>query len=74
MVKDLPASAGDRVQFLGRKDSLEEEMTKRTPEFLPGKSRGERSLAGLESTGSQRGDQTALSNSTAATWVSSVQE
>ena len=48
MVKNLPASAGDQeawVQSLGQEDPLEKGVAP-TPEFLPGKSHGQRCLAG----------------------------
>ena len=35
-----------QVQFLGWQDPLEKEMVPTTPVFLPGKSHGQRSLAG----------------------------
>ena len=45
VVKNLLASAGDAVQSLGQEDSLEKEMTTH-PILLPGKSHGQRRLAG----------------------------
>ena len=42
LVKNLPALQETPVQFLGREDPLEKD----TPGFLPGESRGQRSLAG----------------------------
>ena len=44
-VESLPAVWKTRVRSLGREDPLEKEMAP-TPVFLPGKSRGQRSLAG----------------------------
>jgi len=44
VIKNSPASAEMRVQFLGQEDPLWEEMV--TPVFLPGKSHGQSSLAG----------------------------
>ena len=44
-VESLPAMWETRVQFLGREDSLEKEITL-TPVPLPGKSHGWRSLVG----------------------------
>ena len=44
MVKNSPAVQESRVQSLSEKDPLEKEMA--TPVFLPGVSRGQRSLAG----------------------------
>ena len=44
-VKNLPAMRETRVQSLGGEDPLEEEMQP-TPVFLPGKSHGQRNLAG----------------------------
>ena len=43
--KNLPAVQQTQVQLLGREDPLEKEIQP-TPVFLPGKSRGHRSLAG----------------------------
>ena len=45
LVKSLPAMQETQVQFLGQEYPLEE-GTATTPEFLPGKSHGQRSLAG----------------------------
>ena len=48
-MKNLPAMRETQetcVQSLGQEDPLEEEMAT-TPVFLPGKSRGQRSLAGV---------------------------
>ena len=48
VVKNPPANTGDtrtQMQSLSRKDPLEKEMAT-TPVFLPGKSHGQRSLAG----------------------------
>ena len=44
VIKNPPANAEMRVQFLGQEDPLEEEMV--TPVLLPGKSHGQSSLAG----------------------------
>ena len=44
MVKRLPSVLETKVQSLGGEDPLEEEMA--TQGFLPGKSHGQRSLAG----------------------------
>ena len=45
MVKNLPANAGNiRVQSLGQKNPVEEEM-ETTPVSLPGESHGQRRLA-----------------------------
>ena len=44
MVKRLPSVLETKVQSLGGEDPLEEEMA--TQVFLPGKSHGQRSLAG----------------------------
>ena len=52
-VKNLPANAGDAVRSLGQEDPLEKQ-TATSPVFLPGKSHGQRSLVGYESTGLQR--------------------
>ena len=64
MVKNLPASAGDvrdTVQSLGQEDLLEKEMAT-TLVFLPGKSHGQRNLAGY-SLGLQRVGQILQRNS-----------
>ena len=56
MVKNLPADAGNVIDggsISGLEDPLEEAWQP-MPEFLPGKSHGQRSLAGLQSMGSQR--------------------
>jgi len=45
MVKNLPAMQETWVQSLGWENPLEKEMAT-TPVFLPGKSHGQRSLAG----------------------------
>ena len=46
MVKNLPASARDTGSILGSGRSLGEGKRQPTPVFLPGKSHGQRSLAG----------------------------
>ena len=48
VVKNLSAKQETQVLSLGQEDSLEEEMAtpSSTPVFLPGKSHGQRSLAG----------------------------
>ena len=56
-VKNLPAMQEARVQSLGQEDPLEKEMTT-TPVFLPGKSRGWRSLAGYDPRGHKESDMT----------------
>ena len=45
MVETLPAMQKTQVQSLGREDPLEKEWQP-TPVFLPGESRGQRSLVG----------------------------
>ena len=60
MVKNPPADAGDTGSISGREDPLEKEMQP-TPVFLPGKSHGQRSLAGYNLMESQK-SQTQLSN------------
>ena len=45
MVKNHPANVGDMGSIPGQEDLLEKEY-KLTPVFLPGKSHGQRSLAG----------------------------
>ena len=56
-VKSLPAKRETWVQSLGQKDPLEKEMQP-TPVFLPGKSRGRRSLAGYSPWGRKELDTT----------------
>ena len=53
MVKNLPAVQVTQVQDLGWEHPLEKGMAP-TPVFLPGEFHGQRSLAGLQSMGSQR--------------------
>ena len=57
MVKNLPIIQEIRVRSLGQEDLLEEEMAT-TPVFLPGKSHGEKSLAGYSPWGSKESDVT----------------
>ena len=57
MVKNLPATLETQVQSLGQEDPLEKEMEP-TPAFLPGKSHGQKSLAGYSPWGHKRGDTT----------------
>ena len=52
-VKNLPLKQETWVQPLGQADHLEKGMQP-TPEFLPGKSRGQRRLAGCRPWGSQK--------------------
>ena len=47
-VKNLPTIQEIQGPSLGQEDRLEKEMAT-TPVFLPGKSHGQRSLAGLQS-------------------------
>ena len=54
MVKNLPAMEATWVQSLHWEDSLEKEMAV----FLPGKSHGERSLAGYRPWGHKESDMT----------------
>ena len=53
VVNNPPANAGDVSLIPGSRRSLGEGNG--TPVFLPGKSHGQRRLAGLQSTGSKRG-------------------
>ena len=53
LVKNLPAIQDTRVQSLGWKDPLKEDMQP-TPVFLPGDSQGQRSLAGYRHWGLPR--------------------
>ena len=53
VVNNLPATAGDVSLIPGSRRCPGEGNG--TPVFLPGKSHGQRSLAGLQSTGSKRG-------------------
>ena len=52
-LENLPAMQETQVQFLGQEDPLEKEMAT-TSVFLPGESRGLRSLAGYSLWGLQR--------------------
>ena len=52
-VKNLPANAETRVQSLGQEDALQQE-SQPNPGFLPGKSHGQRSLAGYSLWGRKR--------------------
>ena len=45
-VKSLPAMQETRIRTLGREDPLEKEVANNTPVLLPGKSQGQKSLAG----------------------------
>ena len=49
--KNLPVMQETQVLLLGQEDPLKKEMATHSV-FLPGKSHGERSLAGLQSMGS----------------------
>ena len=51
MVKSLPVNAGDTGSIPGLGRSPREGNVDLTPVFLPGKSHGQRSLAGLQSMG-----------------------
>ena len=55
MVKNLPAMQETPVQSLGWEDPLEKEIQP-TPVFLPGKSHGQRSLAGYSLGGCKQSD------------------
>ena len=57
MAKRLPTMQETQVQSLGWADPLEKEMAT-TPVFLPGKSHGQRSLAGYSPWGHQESDAT----------------
>ena len=63
VVKDLPASAGDAGSIPGLGRSPWSKSWQRTPVFLPGKSHGQRSLAGYSPWGHE--SQTRLSDWTA---------
>ena len=56
MVKHLPAMQETWVQSLGQEDPLEKGME--MPVFLPGKSHGQRSLAGYRPRGHKESDTT----------------
>ena len=56
-VKNLPAMWETWLQFLGWEDPLEEGMATHSV-FLPGKSHGQRSLAGYSSWGGKESDTT----------------
>ena len=57
MVKSLPAKQETRVRSLGQEDPLEEAWQP-IPVFLPGKSQGQRSLAGYSLWGHKESDMT----------------
>ena len=57
MVKNLPAKQETQVRSLGQEDPLEKEMAP-TPVFLPGKSHGQKSLAGYSPWGHKESDTT----------------
>ena len=57
MLKNLPAMQETQVRSLGQEDPLEEEMTT-TLVFLPGKSHGQKSLAGHSPWGHRELDMT----------------
>ena len=54
VVKDLPAMQETQVQSLGWEDPLWRRKWQLTPVFLPGKSHGQRSLAGYSPWGCKR--------------------
>ena len=56
MVKNPPAGAGDTASISESEDPLEKQQP--TPVFLPGKSHGQRSLAGYSSWGRKESDMT----------------
>ena len=57
VLKNLPAMQETQVRSLGQEDPLEEEMTT-TLVFLPGKSHGQKSLAGYSPWGHRELDVT----------------
>ena len=57
MVKHLPMMRETRVQSLGREDLLEKEMATQSS-ILPGKSHGQRRLAGYSPWGRRESDMT----------------
>ena len=57
VVKNLPAMQETQIQSLGQEDHLEREILP-TPEFLPGKVHGQRSLAGYSPWGHKEWDMT----------------
>ena len=57
VLKNLPAMQETQVRSLGQEDPLEEEMTT-TLVFLPGKSHGQKSLAGHSPWGHRELDMT----------------
>ena len=66
-VKNLPAMQETQVQTLGQKDPLQ------TPVFLPGKSHGQRNLAGYSLQGCKESDMTEkLKNNNKASIVFSL--
>ena len=64
MVKNVPMMQETCVWSLGQKDPLEEKMTTilawKIPVFSPGKSHGQRSLAGYSTQGCEEWDTTEL--------------
>ena len=57
LVKNLPATQETRLRSLGQEDPLEEGMAT-TPVFLPGESRGQRTLVGYSPQGCKESDTT----------------
>ena len=55
MVKNVPEVRETQVRFLGQEDPLEKEMATH-PVFLPGKSQGQKSLAGYSPWGRKESD------------------
>ena len=62
MVKNPPASAGD-VGLISRSGRSPEKEMATTPVFMPGKSHGQRSMAGYSPRGRQESDTTWTLNS-----------
>ena len=58
MVKNPPAMQETQVPSLGQDDPLEEEMATHSSQFLPGKSHGQRKLAGYSPWGHKESDTT----------------
>ena len=67
-VKNLPAHAGDAGSSLCQEDTLEKEWLP-TPVFLPGKSHGQRKLAGYSTWGHKELDTTEQLTHTHRVWV-----
>ena len=57
-VKNSPAADETWVQPLGQEEPLDQEIANYTPEFSPGESNGQRTLAGYSPQGCKESDMT----------------